>query len=84
MFGVFLYVQNNLFFCFLIKFTSVPDVTPSSSTMDWFILCSVVGPTNVPITFVFKCIYAFCYVFVQGPRFTSVCGSWKYAYSYYS
>ena len=28
-------------FCFLLKFRSVPDVTQSSSAMDWFVLCSV-------------------------------------------
>ena len=52
-FGVFLYVRNNL-------------MTPSSSTMDWFVLCSVHDTRNIFLcTFVLKCIYAFCYVFVQ-------------------
>ena len=39
-FGVFIYLKS-LMFCFLIKFTSVPDVTPNSSAMDLFVPCSV-------------------------------------------
>ena len=59
-----LHVRNNLF-CL---FNKVPDLT---TAMDWF----VVGPwysKYFPISFIFKCIYAFLHVFVQGPRFTSM------------
>ena len=68
------------------KFRSVPDldpdVTPSSSAMDWFVQCSVHDTLHMFLQHVF--FNAFCYVFVQGPRFTSVRGSLKYACSYYS
>ena len=40
-FGVFLYVRNNLIFYFLTKFMSVADVTLGSSAMDGFVRCSV-------------------------------------------
>ena len=33
--------RKYLNFCFLIEFRSVPDETPSSSAMDWFVLGSV-------------------------------------------
>ena len=53
-------------------------MTPSYSAMDWLLICSVRDiRNNVPRAFIFKCIYAYCYVFVQCPRFTSACGSWK-------
>ena len=68
------------------KFSSVPamdpDVTLSSSAMDWFVQCSVNDTRNMFLQHVF--FNAFCYVFVQESRFTSVRGSWKYACSYYS
>ena len=78
-----LMVRNNLIFGFSIKFRSLPDVTPSSSAMEWFVLCLVHDNRNI---FLYYSIFfqMHFHVFVQGPRFTSVCGSWKYACSNYS
>ena len=39
-FGVLLYVRNNIVFAFLIMSMSVPDVSPSLSALVWFDLCS--------------------------------------------
>ena len=38
LFDVFLCVLNKLMYCFLITFSSVPDVTVSSLATDWFYL----------------------------------------------
>ena len=41
--------------------------------MDWFVVCFVHDTQNIfRYNFIFKCIYAFLHVFVQGPRFTSM------------
>ena len=45
--------------CFLIKFTSVPDVIPSASDIDWFVWCSY---HYFHTAFIVKCIFGFCYV----------------------
>ena len=61
-----LHVRNNLFFLF----NKVPDLT---TAMDWFVVCFVHDTQNISrYNFIFKCIYAFLHVFVQGPRFTSM------------
>ena len=39
-FGVFCVCPKQLF-CFLLQFRNVPEVTPRSSEMDWFVMCSV-------------------------------------------
>ena len=69
-------------------------MNPRSSAMDWFVLCSVTSVHDtrniflyiyIYIGFIFKCIYAFCHVLIQGPHFASVsCARWKYECSYYS
>ena len=67
MFGVFYMSEITLI---LLNFRSVPDVTPSSSTMDWIVPCSVHDTRNIfSIEIIFN---TFCNVFVQGPRFTSL------------
>ena len=79
---VFLTCPKELNFSYLLKFKNVPDVIPSSSAVDWCVHCSVDDVRTIFLEhFVFRCIDAFCYVFVQGPRFTPVCGSWRYACS---
>ena len=44
---VFFIHPKQLNFCILIKFRSVPDVTPSSSAMGWFVRCSVHVTRNI-------------------------------------
>ena len=65
----FVYMSEINLFCL---FNKVPGLT---TAMDWFVVCSVhdrAYSKYFPISFIFKCIYAFLHVFVQGPRFKSM------------
>ena len=62
----FVYMSEITYFVFLIKF-------PIRLRL-WIGLLYVLSMILkiFPISFIFKCIYAFLHVFVQGPRFTSM------------
>ena len=56
-------VRNNFIFCFSIQFRNVPDVTPSSSAMDWFVPCSVNDTRNIFLYYSFFFQMHFMFLF---------------------